>query len=150
MCMGDEQQSFGEILFALGTVGIRQRQRDLSLTALSTLSTIERTGARRLGDLAASEGVTQPSMSALVSQLERLGLAERQADPQDGRAVRVAITPAGREHLNAVRRAGASVFEVLVDKLPPRQAASLRSVLPTFRRMLELADDDFSSGRSAT
>jgi DNA-binding MarR family transcriptional regulator len=136
MCMGDEQQSIGEILFALGTLSIRQRPRDLSLTALSTLATIERTGARRLGDLAVSEGVTQPSMSALVSQLESLGLA--------------AITPAGREHLNALRRAGASVFEVLVDKLPPRQVASLRSVLPTFRRMLELADDDFPSGRSAT
>ncbi len=146
----DQQQSIGEMLFALGTLGVRQRPRDLSLTALSTLSTVERTGARRVGDLAASEGVTQPSMSALVSQLERLGLADRQADPRDGRVVRVAITPAGREHLSALRRAGASVFEVLVDKLPPREAASLRSALPVFRRMLALADDDFLSGRGPT
>lgn len=140
--MGDEQQSLGEILFALGTLSMRERPRALSLTASSTLATIERTGARRLGDLAVSEGVTQPSMSALVSQLERLGLADRQADPNDGRVVRVAITPAGREHLSALRRAGASVYEVLVDKLPPRDAALLRSALPVFRRMLELADDD--------
>src|ERR1700678_3241920 len=137
--MRDEQhQSIGEILFALGTLSIRQRSRDLSLTALSTLATIERAGARRLGDLAVGEGVTQPSMSALVSQLERLGLADRQADPSDGRVVRVAVTPAGREHLSAVRRASASVYEVLVDKLPPRDAALLRSALPVFRRMLEL------------
>jgi DNA-binding MarR family transcriptional regulator len=142
-----QQQSNGEILFALGTLSIRQRPRDLSLTALSTLSTIERTGARRLGDLAVSEGVTQPSMSALVSELERLGLADRQADARDGRVVRVAITPAGREYLSERRRAGASVFEVLVDKLSPREAASLRSALPVFRRMLELADDDFPRER---
>jgi DNA-binding MarR family transcriptional regulator len=148
--MRDEQQSVGEILQALGTLSIRQRPRDLSLTALSTLSTIERTGARRLGDLAVSEGVTQPSMSALVSELERLGLADRQADARDGRVVRVAITPAGREYLSERRRAGASVFEVLVDKLSPREAASLRSALPVFRRMLELADDDFPPERSAT
>jgi DNA-binding MarR family transcriptional regulator len=144
-----QEQSIGEVLFALGTVGIRQRPRDLSLTALSTLSTIERTGNRRLGDLAVSEGVTQPSMSALVSQLERLGLAHRQADPRDGRAVLVAITSAGREHLSGLRRSGASVFEVLVDKLAPREAASLRSALPVLRRMLRLADD-LRSSRSAT
>jgi DNA-binding MarR family transcriptional regulator len=145
-----EQPSIGEILFPLGTLSIRQRPRDLSLTALSTLATIERTGARRLGDLAVSEGVTQPSMSALVSQLERLGLADRQTDANDGRVVRVAITPAGREHLSALRRAGASVFDVLVDKLTPREAASLRAALPVFRRMLQLADDDFPPGRSTT
>ncbi len=149
--MSDGQQlSTGEILFALGTLSIRQRPRDLSLTALSTLATIERTGPRRLGDLAVSEGVTQPSMSALVSQLEGLGLADRQTDPNDGRVVRVAITPAGREHLSALRRAGASVFDVLVDKLTPRETASLRAVLPVFRRMLQLADDDPPPGRSAT
>jgi DNA-binding MarR family transcriptional regulator len=150
VCVSEEkQQSIGEVLFALGTIGIRQRQRDLSLTALSTLSTIDRTGARRLGDLAVSEGVTQPSMSALVSQLERLGLADRQADPRDGRVVRVAITPTGREYLSALRRSGASVFEVLVDKLSPREAASLRSALPVFRRILRLANDDPPSERTA-
>src|SRR5580692_7523972 len=108
--MSQQRPSIGEVLFALGTLGIRQRPRDLSLTALSSLSTIERSGPRRLTDLAAGEGVTQPSMSAIVSQLARLGLAERRSDPQDGRVVRVAITSAGREHLSALRRDGATVF----------------------------------------
>jgi DNA-binding MarR family transcriptional regulator len=142
-------QSIGEVLFALGTLGIRQRPRDLSLTALSSLSTIERSGPRRLTDLAAGEGVTQPSMSAIVSQLARLGLAERRSDPQDGRVVRVAITSAGREHLNALRRAGATVFDVLIDKLEPSEAAALRAALPAFGRMLELAGDDVASEGSA-
>jgi len=140
----------GEVLFALGTLALRQRQRELSLTALSTLGTVERTGPRRLTDLAVSEGVTQPSMSALVSQLERSGLAERQADPQDGRVVRVAITPAGREHLSEVRRSGASVFTILIDKLPPGDAASVRSALPAFRRMLQMTDYEFPSRGRAT
>jgi DNA-binding MarR family transcriptional regulator len=143
------ERSIGEVLFALGTLGIRQRPRGLSLTALSTLSTIERSGARRLTDLAVSEGVTQPSMSALVSQLEGLGLADRRSDPQDGRVVRVAITPAGREHLTALRQVGASIFEVLIDKLAATEAESLRAALPSFRRMLELADGDGpSEGRA--
>jgi DNA-binding MarR family transcriptional regulator len=145
----EEPQSIGEVLFALGTLGIRQRPRDLSLTALSSLSTIERTGPRRLTDLAVGEGVTQPSMSALVSQLERLDFVERQSDARDGRVVRVAITSAGLEHLNTLRRVGASVFDVLIGKLTAPEAVSLRAALPTFGRMLELADDDFASEGSA-
>lgn len=144
--MSQGPQSPGEVLFALATIAIRERQRDLSLTALSTLATIEGTGPRRLTDLALSEGVTQPSMSALVSQLERLALAERLADPQDGRVVLVTITPAGREHVGTLRRNGASVFEVMIDKLGPDESASLSSALPALRRMLELADEDISPG----
>ena len=139
--MSGKRQSIGEVLFALGTLGIRQRQRELSLTALSTLSTIERTGPRRLTDLAVGEGVTQPSMSALVKQLESVGLVDRQSDAQDGRVVLVTITAAGREQLRTSRRVGASVFEVLIDKLSSSEAASLRAALPVFGRMLELADD---------
>jgi DNA-binding MarR family transcriptional regulator len=147
--MSEDLESIGEVLFALGTLGIRQRPRGLSLTALSTLSTVERTGPRRLTDLALSEGVTQPSMSALVNQLEQLGLLERQSDAQDGRVVRVAITAAGREHLSTLRRGASSVFDVLIDNLTSPETASLRAALPTFRRMLQLADDEFASERSA-
>ena len=147
--MSEEQQSIGEVLFAVGTLVIRQRPRDLSLTALSSLSTIERSGPRRLTDLAVAEGVTQPSMSAIVSQLETLGLVERQSDAQDGRVVRVAVTSAGREQLSTLRRVGAAVFDVIVDKLDPSEADSLRAALPSFGRMLELADDDFASEGSA-
>jgi DNA-binding MarR family transcriptional regulator len=64
--------------------------------------------------------------------------------------VRVAITPAGREHLRTLRRVGASVFEVLIDKLESAEAASVRAALPAFGRMLELADDDGASERGVT
>ncbi len=148
--MSAERRSIGEVLFALGTLGIRQRPRDLSLTALSSLATIERSGPRRLTDLALSEGVTQPSMSAIVNQLERLGLVERQSDARDGRVVRVAITEAGQEQLNTLRRAGAAVFDVLIEKLGSSEADLLWAALPSFSRMLELADDDFAPEGSAT
>lgn len=147
--MREEAQSIGEVLFAVGTLGIRQRPRDLSLTALSSLSTIERSGPRRLTDLAVGEGVTQPSMSAIVSQLERLGLVERRSDAQDGRVVRVAITSAGRDHLSTLRHVGAAVFDALIDKLTSAEAGSLHAALPSFDRMLELADDDFATEGSA-
>ena len=104
--MAQQSSILGETLFALAGIAIRRRDRTLGLTAASTLVTLERTGARRLTDLAVNEDVTQPSMTALVTQLEKLGLAERRRDPADARVVLVAITRAGRQHLRGMRRAG--------------------------------------------
>ena len=132
----------GDALFALAGLAVRRGGRELSLTAASTLATLERTGPRRVTDLAAAEGVTQPSMTAVVSQLQHLGLAERRRDPADGRAVLVAITTAGRGHLTANRRAGASVLTALIDKLPEHDAAALSAAVPALRRLLQLADGE--------
>src|SRR5580692_6457344 len=123
--MVDGHGELGEVLFALAAQAVRDRGRELSLTAASTLSTMERTGPRRLTDLAVNEGVTQPSMTAVVSQLENLGFAERRSDPGDGRVVLVAATRAGRQHLRAMRRVGASTFTTLIDKLTEDEVASL-------------------------
>jgi len=130
----------GEALLALAALAVGRVGRELSLTAASTLSTLERTGPRRVTDLAAAEGVTQPSMTAVVTQLQHLGLAERRRDPADGRVVLVTITPAGRRQLTASRRAGASVFTALIEKLPEQDAAALRAAVPALRRLLRLAD----------
>jgi DNA-binding MarR family transcriptional regulator/nucleotide-binding universal stress UspA family protein len=131
----------GGALSALAPLTVRRRSRELSLTAESAMATVERTGPRRLTDLAVSEGVTQPSMTSVVSQLEHLGFAERLPDPADGRVARVAITPAGRRHLATVRSAGASEFTALIDKLTDQEAAALRAALPALRRLLELAGE---------
>jgi DNA-binding MarR family transcriptional regulator len=79
-------------------------------------------------------------MTAVVTRLQHLGLAERRRDPADGRVVLAAITTAGCRHLTASRRAGASVFTALIEKLPEQQAAALSEAVPALRRLLELAD----------
>src|SRR5205085_4352762 len=90
--MVESNHIIGETLFALTSFAVRQRGREVSLTAASTLATLARTGPRRLTDLAVNEGVTQPSMTAVVSQLEDLGFVERRRAPGDGRVVLVAST----------------------------------------------------------
>jgi DNA-binding MarR family transcriptional regulator len=139
----------GEALFALGIVAVRGRDQNLSLTATSTLGFLERTGPRRVTELAANEGITQPSMTAVVSQLEKLGLAERRADPGDLRVVLVAITRAGRRRLRTMRRAGASAFTTLIDKLTEQEVAAVGSALPALRHLLELAGEPSRSGPRA-
>jgi DNA-binding MarR family transcriptional regulator len=113
----------------------------MSLTSSSTLSTLDRTGPRRITDLAAVEGVTQPSMTVLVSGLERSGLVERRADPTDGRVALVTVTEAGSDYIRARRRAGAEGFVQLIDKLPAGEAATLAAAIPALEHLRRLDDD---------
>lgn len=143
--MAEQSAVLGETLFGLAGVAIRRRDRTLSLTAASTLATLERTGPRRLTDLAVNEEVTQPSMTAVVTQLETLGLAVRRRDPADARVVMVAITRAGRQYRRAMRRAGAAVLTGLIDKLDEREAGALNAALPALLRLTELAAESQDS-----
>src|SRR5450432_1267815 len=67
---------------------------------LSALSVLVFAGPQRLGALAAVEQVSLPTMSRLVSALERGGLAMRSGDPADRRASIVVVTGAGRALLH--------------------------------------------------
>jgi DNA-binding MarR family transcriptional regulator len=134
----DERSAVAEALYRLMTAAVRQQPREMSLTSASTLATVERTGPRRITDLAAIEGVTQPSMTALVSVLERSGLVERRPDPRDQRVVLVALTAAGADYLRSRRRTGAEVFAGLIGKLAPGETAALLAAAPVLRRLYEL------------
>jgi|GraSoiStandDraft_5_1057265.scaffolds.fasta_scaffold65759_2 DNA-binding MarR family transcriptional regulator len=58
---------------------------------------------RRITELAAREGVTQPAITLLVNRLENRDLVLRTPDPLDRRAVLVDLTPAGHELLEQLR-----------------------------------------------
>jgi DNA-binding MarR family transcriptional regulator len=137
----DDRDAIGEALYGLVILAVRNGPREISLTAASTLSTLDRTGARRLTDLAMIQGVTQPSMSVLVTGLEQAGLAERRPDPSDRRVVLVALTAAGAEYIRARRRAGARTFSDLIDKLPDEEAAALGAAVPALNHLRELDSD---------
>jgi DNA-binding MarR family transcriptional regulator len=136
--MAAQNDVLGEALYSLAAGVIRRRSRTLSLTALSTLATLEQTGPRRLTDLAVAEEITQPSMTSLVTQLEQFGFAERRRDPADARVVLVAITRGGRQLMRERRRAGAQTLTELIDKLDEQDVAELHKALPALRRLLEV------------
>jgi DNA-binding MarR family transcriptional regulator len=48
-----------------------------------------------MGELGAMLGLAKSSLTGLVDRTERNGLVRRESDPQDLRAVRVALTPRG-------------------------------------------------------
>src|SRR3954452_9505827 len=83
------------------TVGRFGRQ-DLSRTAASVLAALRDGGPQRATALAIAESVAQPSMTTLLSRLERAGLVARRPDPADSRAVLVRITAEGLERLTTI------------------------------------------------
>jgi DNA-binding MarR family transcriptional regulator len=109
----------------------------LSVTALSTLRRIADGEACRITELAAAEAVAQPSMTTLIGRLEARGLARREADPADRRAVRVAITDAGAEQLAAVRAARAELLGERISRLDESSRSALAAVLPVLDSLLE-------------
>jgi DNA-binding MarR family transcriptional regulator len=125
-------------LYGLVSDAVRRIPRVLSLTSASTLATLERTGPRRITDLAAIEGVTQPAMTVLVRVLEQSGLVERRGDPTDKRVALVAVTEAGATYVRARRREGADAFVQLIDKLPDDEVAALAAAIPALEHLRAL------------
>ena len=114
---------------------VRLTPRDITLTSLFTLATLQRTGPRRITELAGSEGVTQPTITALITSLERAGLVERRGDPADRRVVLVAITDAGSAYLRERRDASAQVIARAMTELSPDEAAALTAAVPAVEHL---------------
>ncbi len=110
----------------------------LSFTTLSVLHTLAGGGPRRLSELTASEQVTQSAITQLVTKLERDGLVERRADPSDGRAVLVDITPAGAAIVDGRRAERIARLATLARRLSPEERAAIAAALPALARMGEL------------
>jgi DNA-binding MarR family transcriptional regulator len=145
----DAGATLAESLFRLASLVIRQRPRDISLTAASTLTALERNGPRRLTQLALGEGIAQPSMTALVAQLEGLGLVERHNDPSDGRVVLVAITREGSRYLKAARRQISDRFSTLLGELSAGEVAALRDAAGALRHLADLVEEAGAAARGA-
>ena len=67
----------------------------LDLAAVGLLMILVRCGPRRQGELAEAAMLDPSTASRYVTALARAGLVERQADPDDGRAVHLLATAAG-------------------------------------------------------
>ena len=86
-------------------------------------------GPRTVGALAERLGVTQQAASKAVVDLERRDYVRREADPDDGRARRVALTGRGEAAIDAGRRHRAAVEAELAERLGPRRVEEARRTL---------------------
>lgn len=104
---------------------------------LSTLGTLSKNRPLRLGELAAREVVSAPSMTRTVSDLERRGLVRRLSDPDDKRSVLVELTEKGEEMVSEARSHRAELLAAMLDQLSARERRRLELALPLLERMAE-------------
>lgn len=107
------------------------------LSALATLGADGRGAGMRCSDLAAAENVSAPTMTRIVDHLAGLGLAQRVANPDDGRSSLVRLTDAGVQTLAAIRDERGRRLLSRLDRLTPDQLATLRDALPLLGMLAE-------------
>jgi DNA-binding MarR family transcriptional regulator len=83
----------------------------------------------RVTELARLVQITKPSVVYLVNDLERLGYVERIADPNDGRAKLIRLTPRGAEAQAVARELIAEIERDWADTLGQRNFRNLRALL---------------------
>ena len=106
----------------------------LSHGLLTALSTVRKRGPLRLAELAAIEGVSPPGATRIVSELESRGLVERSVDPDDGRAFRIVITPAGEQAILEARAARSAVIAKRLADLDREDLAAIEAALDALER----------------
>jgi DNA-binding MarR family transcriptional regulator len=140
--MSRPSAAIGSALYGLAVRATRRLPRDLSLTSAATLATLDRTGPRRITDLAAVEGVSQPAMTTLVRVMEESGLVERRGDASDKRVTLVCLTEAGAAYVRARHQAGVDAFERLIGQLTGDEVEALVAALPALKHLAELESQD--------
>jgi DNA-binding MarR family transcriptional regulator len=97
---------------------------------------------RRIEELRAALGLSQPGGAHLVSRLEAAGLAARRRDPADGRGVLVALTPRGRRMARTVAEAREAAIRDSLGVLDAREQDALLKVLDDILRRATRSRDD--------
>lgn len=96
----------------------RQVHPDMEPAAYGLLSIIRKEGPIRLTELASCIGVGKPSVSRQIAFLESIGMVYKEADPQDGRAQSIRLTPKGEDKMRQVQDARRQVFRERLGEWP--------------------------------
>jgi DNA-binding MarR family transcriptional regulator len=98
--------------------------------------------AIRITALAEMLGVDAPTVTRKIQQLERDGLVVRHADPDDGRASRIRLTPAGRRTLERILKARRAWLDHLLEGWDDQDLARFGTLLGRFSASLERDMED--------
>lgn len=91
------------------------KDADISIPQYRTLLYLM-TGPKRAGAIAAAGAVKKPTVSAMLNTLRDKGWIADEADPADGRAVSVALTPAGRARIDALEETLANRMSEIIPR----------------------------------
>ena len=128
----------------LGRFGrvLRQQlpQGDLAYPQVSLLLSVEKVESASAGDLAVAEGVSPPSITRSLKQLEAAGLVARTRDTVDGRIARVSLTARGRLECDWIRQRRDALLHARLALLTAEELNQLIDAIPIFERLLKAVD----------
>ena len=107
--MADKRaDDFGSLLASVAHAVARLERERVCCGALTyqqyqTLGRADRPGGTTIKTLAEALGIDESTASRNVSLLVRDGYLGKKPDPQDGRAVRLVLTPRGKQALTSLR-----------------------------------------------
>jgi DNA-binding MarR family transcriptional regulator len=114
------------------------RQQDdsgLAPALVASLATIATGGPLTLGELAAQEQLSPPSITKVVVALEARGFVQRERDDADRRVCRVAVTARGRRQLEASRTRRTAWLATQLRDLSPDELERLAGALDVLERL---------------
>lgn len=97
---------------------VEGHKHDLTAAQYLALRHLFEAGDQRMSDLATALDLTNSATTGLIERLDARGLVERRPDPEDGRGVRVALTPTGSALLDHMKRAVTAGLHASFERLP--------------------------------
>lgn len=119
----------------------RVRKQDTVLAEaparLSALSVLVFGGPMTLGQLAAAEQVKPPTMTRIVTGLEKSGLATREPDAKDARRVLIQATAHGKRLMMRGRQARIETLAAQLDDLSSEELQDLQRAVQILDKILQ-------------
>jgi DNA-binding MarR family transcriptional regulator len=109
----------------------------LSAPRLSALSVVVFGGPVTLGQLARAEQVKPPTMTRIVTGLEKDGLVRRKGDERDRRLTRIHATPKGQKVLLAGRARRVELLAGAMKRLGATELAELARGAQLLRELID-------------
>jgi DNA-binding MarR family transcriptional regulator len=138
----DDQLAFamrlhGAVLHLMRRIRREDLHFGLSASRMSALSCVAFGTPRTLGELAGMEQVSAPTMTRLVSALERDGYVEKTPDAHDGRVLWIEATERGRRVIEGGRERRSAFLAEHLSGLSEHDRNALRRAIEIMERIYE-------------
>jgi len=119
---------------------------DITQSEGELLRLVDRRPGLRVQDAATELGIASNSVSTLVRQLTRAGLLERSADPLDGRAACLRLTPSASEWVTQLGNAREQTIDHALAGLDEQDRQQLEAAIPAMKRLAKAISASSQSG----
>lgn len=111
---------------------------DLTPSQTAVLTRLWKDGPSSTSALASTERMRPQSMAAILAVLDRHGLTQRAADPEDGRRQVISLTPSGQRRAESHRQIrGEWLARAMQDQYSDRERRIILEALALLERLIE-------------